>query len=145
MLIASTAGINNNDLLKDNFITELTLSTQNVTECIKSGASLDFQTTGGTMFLYNDGDSFVQTSSMNDQMAYAFNMDSWVRVDVPDNHVTMISFRLLDVEGHTASCTSDSVSLYLEGDSADDRVWEACREHRPAPDLACHKPVAVTG
>nr|KAG5697927.1 hypothetical protein BaRGS_026865 [Batillaria attramentaria] len=41
-------------------------------------------------------------------------MDSWVRVDVPEGHVVMISFRHMDVDNFINDCRNDMVTLYQD-------------------------------
>lgn len=74
---------------------------------------------------------YVQTPNWNGENMYPILMDSWVRINVPENHAVLVSIMRLDLE----DCNYDSLSLYLEGYSQDNFVWKVCRRFPPRPDL----------
>ncbi|KAK7453167.1 hypothetical protein BaRGS_00039650 [Batillaria attramentaria] len=67
---------------------------------------------------------------------YPKNMDSWLRLEVPADHVVMLSVNEMDIDmthKHSNDCKGDIFKLYLERNRSKTLLWELCHRELPAP------------
>ncbi|KAK7484422.1 hypothetical protein BaRGS_00024307 [Batillaria attramentaria] len=78
---------------------------------------------------------FIQTPGWNRSAPHPSPMDSFVRIDVPQNHSVLISFEHLDMSGTMPSCVLDILQLFLDGNDQINEVQDICGNAPPSPRL----------
>ncbi|XP_025097654.1 uncharacterized protein LOC112565968 [Pomacea canaliculata] len=78
---------------------------------------------------------YIQTPSWDGHKRYPVLMDSWVKVDVPEQSAIMVSLPHIDIEGDSPFyCPGDGVELYVI-ETLNQSSWTRCKSKLVPPTL----------